>query len=80
MENQSLLQRRLDEVRKGCHGQSHPSEPALLGFVPVLKEVVTEVSAEEGESAAHNSPWYTGVSGSEAPGFAKHPKWQSIAA
>lgn len=63
----------------GCHGQSHPSEPALLGLVPVLKEVVTEVSAGEGSSGGH-SPWFTGVSGSEAPGFAKHPKWQSITA
>lgn len=46
----------MDEVRKGCHGQTQPSEPALLGFVPVLKEVVTEVSAEEGDSDGR-SPW-----------------------
>lgn len=60
--NQPPLQRRLHEVRKGCHRQPHPSEPALLGCVPVLKEVVTEVSAEEGDSGGHN-PWSTGVSG-----------------
>lgn len=47
----------MDKVRKGCHGQTQPSEPALLGFVPVLKEVVTEVSAEEGDSDGRN-PWF----------------------